>query len=96
MNASKEERIKTLKKLVYDFFNSREAIDIAKKYDNITDWCKGIMQGLKPSIKGFEKEKINLLLSYIIYEHADRNFDNYENQLNAFVEMYKNNKGEIF
>lgn len=94
--------LEALGKLVYDFFDADEAADEARKYDNIEDLSRAVTEKLKPSVKGYGKEQVDLVVGLVLYEKSirDPDFDKtvlayYENTLRAYDELYRKG-GKLF
>lgn len=83
-----ENSIIHLQKFVYDFFNANSAIDNSKKYNDIHQWSKSVVEKLKPTVKGFSTQQINLLLALIVNEQVRRDSE-YNNLFCRFTEVYR-------
>lgn len=87
LRTNSEESIPLLRQLVYDFLDAGNAIDRSKQYDNIDEWVHAVVDELKPSVKGYSDQQIDILLALIINEQAIRNIE-YQGIFNRFTEVY--------
>lgn len=94
ISSNKKENIKILRKFVYDFFNASDAIEKAKKCNNINDWVQTVVNNLEPSIKSYSNNQINLVLALLVYEQAMRD-KSYSNIFCRFTEVYRE-KGSVY
>ena len=81
-------------RLVYNLLSAKEAIEAAGYCNEITAWAHSVVDRLNPSIKDYSKEQIDLALTLILEEQANRDAV-YNNFLVRFTETYKA-KGGVF
>lgn len=81
-----------LRKLAYDFLNAENAIKVSKDFNDIKNWVHSVADNLKPSIKEYSNEQIDLLMALLIYEQSIRDAS-YKNILSSFTEIYKKEGG---
>lgn len=81
-------------RLVYNLLSAKEAIEAAGHCNEITTWAHSVVDRLNPSIKDYSKEQIDLALTLILEEQANRDAV-YNNFLVRFTETYKA-KGGVF
>ncbi len=84
--------VEFLRCLIYDFFNAKEAIEDSKHCSDIREWVNSIVDQLQPSIKGYSKEQVDLLIALIIYEQATRD-TSYEELFCRYTEEYQKGGG---
>ena len=94
LRTNSKESIPLLRQLVYDFLDAGNAIDRSKKYDNIDEWVHAVVDELKPSVKGYSDQQIDILLALIINEQAIRNIE-YQGIFNRFTEVFMK-EGRVF
>lgn len=90
--ANQENSISSLRKLMYDFLDAKDAIEASKNCTEITEWVKSVVDQLQPSIKPYSKKQINLALALLIYEQTMRD-SSYNDLFCRFTEVYKNEGG---
>ena len=88
----REKGFAELGSLIYDFLKAEDAIQSAKKYDNIHEWVDAVISELKPSISDFTKKQIDLTMALILNEKTLRD-PSYRDIYHAFTEVYKNGGG---
>ena len=88
------EAVKTLRKLIYDFLSAKEAIESAAKYDDISMWVSTVVEQLKPSIKRYSSQQINLAFILLLYEQTIRD-DSYNDVLCRYMEEYQT-EGSVY
>lgn len=88
IDATKDEGISTLRKLVYDFFEAEKAIDESQKYSDINEWIESVISKLNPDITNYSKRQINLVTALILYEQTIRD-SSYGNIFSRFTEIYR-------
>ena len=81
-----------LRKLAYDFLNAETAIKVSKDFNDIKNWVHSVADNLRPSIKGYSNEQIDLLMALLIYEQSIRDAS-YKDILSSFTEIYKKEGG---
>lgn len=84
--------IQELRCLIYDFLKADEAIENARKYEDIHTWVDAVLDKLDPSIKGYSKKQIDLTVMLILQEKMNRD-TTYHNVLNSFIEAYRRGGG---
>ena len=92
INADGEEGLESLRLLVYDFLKARNAMKKARMYKNIREWVHAVAEHLSPSISGYSREQIDLVMALLIYEQSLRNVE-YNDILSRYVELYKKEGG---
>lgn len=88
IEAGKENAVKTLRSLVYDFLKAEFAIDKAKKCNNIVEWVHTVADNLSPTLSKYSKQQIDLVMALLIYEQTVRD-SSYNDLLCRFTEIYK-------
>ena len=88
INVGKDEAVRSLRTLVYDFFNAEKAVERSKKCGDISTWVHSVADKLSPEIKGYSKRQIDLVIALIIYELTLRNTE-YNDLFCRFTEVYK-------
>lgn len=92
ISAGKEEAVRSLQKLVYDFFGADHAIEASKGCCDISDWVHSVVDQLSPKIMHYTKRQIDLVMELIIYEQSLRDAT-YNNLFRRFSEIYKTEGG---
>ena len=87
-----DDRLETLRCLVYDFLKAEDAIKNSTQYDDIREWVDSVVQKLEPSVKGYSKKQVDLTMALILHEQAIRDVS-YRNIYYKFTEMYENGGG---
>ncbi|MDU6340444.1 MAG: ATP-binding protein [Clostridium sp.] len=93
IQSDKDTAVDSLRRLIYDFFEASNAIKESRSCTNIVEWSNNVLELLKPSIEGYSKKQINLVIALIIYEQARRDCS-YNNLFCRFTELYKE-KGSV-
>ncbi len=94
IDSGKDSAVKSLRSLLYDFFEVEKAIKASKKCDNIQDWVHSVVDNLAIQINVYSQKQIDLLLALLIYEQTMRDAS-YGNILRTFTEIYKK-EGRVF
>lgn len=92
INSDGEKGIESLRILVYDFLKAGKAMKEARIYRNIREWVHAVADQLSPSISGYSREQIDLVMALLIYEQSLRNVE-YNDILSRYVELYKKEGG---
>ena len=92
VEAEKEAGLEKLRCLLYDFLNAEKAIQAAEQYGEIHEWVEAVVEKLEPSVKGYSKKQVDLLLALIVNEQAIRNGE-YRDIFCRFTEVYQREKG---
>lgn len=87
ISVNKEGAEDSFRQLLYDFFNTEEAIEKSKSKGDIVEWVYSVRNNLIPSIKNYSKSQINLLIGLLIYEQSVRDAS-YEDILCRFRELH--------
>lgn len=87
-----EKATASLRRLIYDFFEAEKSMEKAKGIDNIQEWSHMVAKCLSPSLEGYSKQQIDLVLALIVQEQSIRD-NSYKPLLGRFAEVYKNNGG---
>ena len=88
INSDDENSVTKLRVLVYEFFDAKNAVNRSKGCDEIKNWAISVANHVLPSIQGFTKQQIDLVLALIVHEQAQRDVS-YNDLLCRFVEMHK-------
>ena len=94
LQADDKEAAKCLRKLLFDFFSAKEAIDASRNCADINEWVKKFVRTLHPSIKGFSKEQIDRVLGLLLYEQTERD-TTYNDLFCRFTEICQT-KGGVY
>ena len=94
LNAEKKNAVKSLRKLVYDFFHASRAVEGSKEFSTITNWANSVLEQLDPSPAAYSKRQIDLVLALIVFEQSRRDIS-YTNIYHAFTEKYRNTGGVV-
>ena len=94
IEAESEMGIETFRCLMYDFFKAKEAIEAAADYKDkdVHEWVEAVIEKLEPSVKGYSKKQVDLIILLILNEQMMRE-NSYKNMLNIFLEEYRNGGG---
>ena len=65
-----KEDFESLRSLLYDLLNAKEAINKSIEYDGLEDWLRNVVDSLEPSIKNYSAKQINLAMALILSEQA--------------------------
>lgn len=87
-----EKELEMLRKLIYDFLKTGEAMAKAEKYGTISEWVHAVAERLSPAITEYSREQIDLAMMILLYEQSIRE-TSYDNVFCCFVEMYRNRGG---
>lgn len=90
--SEKDNAIESLQKLVYDFLEAGQAINVSSEMDNISDWVHSVVDRLAPPIQEYSRKQIDLVVALILLEQSVRD-TSYRDVLNRFTEIYKNEGG---
>lgn len=94
INTEKDNAVKSLRTLVYDFLNADQAVDASRDQGDIFSWVHSVADKLSPDIKGYSKRQIDLVMALLVYELTLRNA-RYNALFCRFAEEYRE-KGGIF
>ena len=92
ISAEQATAVTALRRLVFDFFKAGEAIDKSRRFDTIEDWVHGVVDKLKPSVKGYSNRQIDILMALIINEQFIRDRA-YANILCSYTELFQSQGG---
>ena len=92
ISAEKEEAVKALRTLMYDFLNAEKAIEKSRKCETIEDWVHSVAENLTPELTGYSKRQIDLVMALLIYEQSLRDAS-YNEILCRFTEVFKTEGG---
>ncbi len=87
IGSNDKESIQKLRQLVFDFFDAEKAMDKSRRYADIKEWSRAVVEELNPSVKGYSNQQVNLLLSLLINEKAIRDIE-YRDLFNRFTEIF--------
>lgn len=73
IDSGRSDEFETLRTLIYDFLSARNAIDMARNQNDFNQCIQEIVNQLSPSIRGYSKKQIDITLSLILNEQAERN-----------------------
>lgn len=86
--------IADLRILLYDFLSAQDAIIASRHCNDITEWVRNVVDNLNPSLKGYSKQQIDLVMALILYEQSERDVT-YRDVFCRFTELYKENGGVL-
>ena len=89
-----EATIESLRSLVYDFFNTEEAIKESRNCKNINEWVHSVTDKLSPKINDYSRKQIDLVMALLVYEQSVRDVS-YNDIFCRFTEIYKR-KGGVY
>lgn len=92
LSCDDDESLETLRLLIFDFLSADQAIKVSKQCNDINDWVRSVVNGLKPSVKEYSKKQIDLVLALILYEQAARDAE-YDAIFSRFTEIYQDEGG---
>lgn len=90
--SEKDKAIESLQKLVYDFLDAGQAIELSAEINNLSEWVHNVVDNLTPSIQQYSRKQIDLAVALILFEQSIRNTA-YTDVLHTFTEIYKNEGG---
>ena len=88
IDSQKEEGLKVLRCLLYDFLHAEGAIDKSVQHGEIREWVESVIDQLNPSIQGYTKKQIDLAIALILYEQAERD-SAYNDVFCRYTEIYR-------
>ena len=88
LDADEDENLAKLRQLIYEFLGARKAIDESAQHGDLQSWTRSVADKLRPSIKGYSDQQLNLTMALILYEQSERD-DTYADLFSAFTETYK-------
>ena len=94
INSENDEVIDSLQKLVYDFLQAGQAIDLSSNNKELTEWVHSVVTKLSPPIEQYSRKQIYLVIALILLEQSERDVEYYD-LLKSFLEM-PNNDGGVF
>ncbi len=94
IESNKDNAIRALRKMMYDFLSAEKAIESSKKCSDLTEWANSVVNALQPSIKDYSKKQINLALALLIYEQTTRD-ESYNDLYCRFTEVYQAKGGVL-
>ncbi len=92
ITAEQENAIPALRKLIYDFFDVGNAIKLSENHTNVAEWVHAVVDAITPSIRGYSKHQIDLVVALVLYEQSIRDAG-YNDLLGRFTEVYRNEGG---
>ncbi len=92
IDVEKDEGMKVLRGLIFDFLNAEEAIQASRQFDDIHEWVNSVVEKLTPSVKGYSKKQIDLAIALILQEKTMRD-SSYRQIYYSYTEAYKNGGG---
>ncbi len=94
ITSKNDDRIESLQKLVYDFFEASEAIKKSTAINNLDEWVHSVVGELSYSIQDYSKQQIDLILALILFEQKNKD-ETYDDIYQSFSERYIK-KGGVF
>lgn len=88
LKSDDENRLETLRLLIFDFLEAEEAIKESRQCNDINEWIHNVVDNLKPSVKQYSNHQIDLAMALILNEQSLRD-TSYENILGKFTDIYK-------
>lgn len=88
IDSDKEKAVEALRTLLYEFFDAENAIKKTKDKGDIVDWVHKLADNLNPSLSGYSRQQIDLVMSLLIYEQSVRDAS-YNSILNRFACLHK-------
>ena len=70
---SDEKKVKDLAQIAYYFFDAEKVLNQIADVKSVEEWICVISERLKPSIKGFEDEEVDALITLLVREHFENN-----------------------
>ena len=92
LEVDEENRINSLRRLVYEFLKADDAILDSKNNDDIHDWVASVVGKLTPSIEKYSKKQIDLVVALILQEKSSRDVA-YNDIFCRYTEIYRNGGG---
>lgn len=92
LSSNDENSLETLRALVFDFLSADQAIKASRHCEDINSWVHSVVDSLKPSVKGYTNQQIDLVLALILYEQSERNPE-YNDIFCRFTEVYQDEGG---
>ena len=92
LSSDDESTLETLRVLIFDFLSAEQAIRSSRHCEDINTWISFVVDGLKPSVKGYTNHQIDLVLALILYEQSTRNPE-YNDIFSRFTEIYQDEGG---
>lgn len=92
LKSDDENRLETLRLLIFDFLEAEEAIKESRQCNDINEWIHNVVDNLKPSVKQYSSYQIDLAMALILNEQSLRD-TSYDNILGKFTDIYKNEGG---
>ena len=94
ITTGKEDAVKVLRTLIFDFLNADAAVEKAKNCKDISEWVHSVADTLTPDIKGYSNRQINLTMALIVYELSLRDAQ-YNDILCRFTEILRK-EGKVY
>jgi len=88
ISAKNDSVFDSLSKLMYDFLSAGEAMDLAQSCNELTQWTETVVDALRPSIKKFPQNKIEIALGLLLNERANRDAA-YNDLYCCYTEKYR-------
>lgn len=88
LKSDDENRLETLRLLIFDFLEAEEAIKESRQCNDINEWIHNVVDNLKPSVKQYSSCQIDLAMALILNEQSLRD-TSYDNILGKFTDIYK-------
>lgn len=92
LDSESKDKLKKIQMLAFEFFNSKDAIEIAETADNIDKWKEMMISLIVPTLQGYTQQQIDLALALIIHEQAIRE-PRYNDLFMRYMETYEMKDG---
>ena len=87
INSGNKSAVDELRSLVYEFFNSEEAIALAKREMDVEKWVHRVIDELDPSVFNYKGVQIDLLIGMLLNEKSLKDIS-YNDMLTRYTEVY--------
>ena len=94
INSGNKSAVDELRSLVYEFFNSEEAIALAKREMDVEKWVHRVVDELDPSVFNYKGVQIDLLIGMLLNEKSLKDIS-YNDMLTRYTEVYIK-KGSVY
>ena len=92
IDSEKEDGIEKLRKLLYPFLHTEEALKKAEYQTDVHEWTEHFVEELEPSITEYSTKQIDLVVMLLLQEKMNRDAS-YKMLLNKFIEVYRKEGG---
>jgi hypothetical protein len=94
LETNEEDAVPALRRLLYDLLSAEDAIENARKCDDLRAWVTTVVEELKPSLHNYSNRQIDIAIGLILYEKALRD-TLYNDLFCRFTEVYKAEGGVL-